>query len=347
MDQKINLVKNWVNNMSKIMILGGGSFGIALAKLLNDNKHDVTIWCHKKSHADFLNEKREDTIHLKGIQIDKNIKIISAINNLDDIEFLVIALPSFCIIENIEKIKHLLNENIIIINASKGFDIDNTEVFSNSFKKILPKNKYVVISGPSHAEEVSRKHTTLMVSSCIDRDTAITVQNIFSNSYMRMYTNTDIIGVEICGALKNIIALAVGIIDGMGMGDNTKAALMTRGLKEISRLGLKLGGKLETFFGISGMGDLIVTCTSIHSRNRRAGILIGQGMKTDLAISKIGTVEGYTAVKVSYKLSNINNIDMPITNALYFSLFENENVSEHFNKLMLRPYKDEVEFSQI
>lgn len=333
--------------MSKIMILGGGSFGIALATLLNDNKHDVTIWCHEKTHADTLNDLREDTIRLKGIKIDDNIKIISEIDNLNDVEFLVIALPSFCIIKTIESIKHNINENIIIINASKGFDIDSTDVFSNSFKKILPKNKYVVISGPSHAEEVSRKHTTLMVSSSINREAAMIVQNIFSNTYMRMYINTDVIGVEMCGALKNIIALAVGIIDGMGMGDNTKAALMTRGLKEISRLGLKLGGKLETFFGISGMGDLIVTCTSVHSRNRRAGILIGKGIDANTAVSQIGTVEGYTAVQVAYKLSSINNIDMPITNALYFSLFKNENLSDHFNKLMLRPYKDEVEFSQL
>ncbi|MDP4119398.1 MAG: NAD(P)H-dependent glycerol-3-phosphate dehydrogenase, partial [Bacillota bacterium] len=231
-----------------------------------------------------------------------------------------------------------------LVTVSKGLDANTQERISQVICRVIPGVDVAVLSGPSHAEEVARGMITTNVAASASDETAEFAQEIFMTDYFRVYTNNDIIGVELGGALKNIIALCVGVLDGMGMGDNAKAALMTRGMTEISRLGIKLGARLETFFGLTGMGDLIVTCTSMHSRNRRAGILIGQGKTAKEAIDEVKmVVEGVPATVAAYNLAKKVGVEMPIVNAIYGVLYEGKNVNDCLASLMTRPRKNETE----
>lgn len=237
--------------------------------------------------------------------------------------------------------KGKLNANVPIVSIAKGIEEGTDIRLSEVINEELP-NKVVVLSGPSHAEEVALQIPTTLVVTSKDMECAKEIQDLFMTSYFRVYTNDDIVGVEIGGAVKNIIALAAGVIDGIGYGDNTKAALMTRGMKEISRIGVALGGKEDTFYGLTGMGDLIVTCTSMHSRNRRAGILIGKGETLDSALKEVGmVVEGVKACKAFYELKEKMNISMPITDSLYKVLFQGKSAEEGVKELMERDKKNE------
>lgn len=263
---------------------------------------------------------------------------------LKDIDIFVLAVPTTSSREILEEIKNYLGENVIIVNLSKGFEVDTLKRISEISKEILPRNPFVALSGPSHAEEVGKDIPTTVVASSENLDASKIIQREFSTPIFRIYTNSDLIGVEIGGALKNIIALAAGMNDGLNYGDNSKAALMTRGVYEMSKLGITLGANPHTFNGLSGIGDLIVTCTSMHSRNRRAGILIGKGMSMQDACKEVGqVVEGVKTVESTYKLSKIYNIEMPITKVLYEILYKNYDPRKAVYELMTRKNKDEIE----
>ncbi|PJI06653.1 MULTISPECIES: NAD(P)H-dependent glycerol-3-phosphate dehydrogenase [Clostridium] len=332
--------------MQGITFIGGGSFGTALGIMLAKKGYDITIWDRNKQNVDDINTLKTNTRYLPDSVIPYNVKAV------DDIylaakqnKYVVLAVPSFAIREICKKIKSVISEEQIIISIAKGMEEESKKRLSEVIKEELPGNPVVVLSGPSHAEEVANDIPTTVVVSSTDMKYAEEVQDVFMTNGFRVYTNSDIVGVEIGGAVKNIIAIASGICDGMGYGDNTKAALMTRGMSEIMRIGVKLGGKPETFFGLTGMGDLIVTCTSMHSRNRKAGILIGKGVSCEEACRKIGmVVEGVKACKTFYELKESLKVSMPITNALYGVLFQNKDPRQQVNELMGRDKKYEYYF---
>lgn len=331
----------------KIAIIAAGSWGTALSMVLNDNGHDAFVWARNKDQIEEINKTRKNEKYLKGIELPDKIVFTScektAIENADAVLFSV---PSQQYSETLERFvkEHLITENQIIINVSKGIDMKTLETMSQITKRIAPRNTFVVLSGPSHAEEVSSKLPTALVSASVSRKAAEWVQDVFSNDYIRVYTNPDVVGVEISGALKNIIALGAGVSDGLGYGDNAKAALITRGIKEIADLGIEMGAQIETFRGLAGVGDLIVTCTSMHSRNRRCGILIGKGYEFEVAVAEIGmVVEGAYTVKAAYDLKGKYGVEMPITTELYKILYEGKNAREAVNSLMSRLKKNEID----
>lgn len=329
--------------MSKVSFIGGGSFGTALAILLAKKGEQCNIWCHRESSVVEINTKRENEKYLKGIRIPENVKAYSDLKEaLEDAEVIVLSVPSKAIREVSRKMAPMLKGSEIIVTVAKGIEKHSLKRMSQIIEDEIKGHSIVVLSGPSHAEEVARDIPTTVTAASEDMDAARKIQNLFSNNTFRVYTNSDLIGVEIGGAFKNIIALAAGISDGIGYGDNTKAALMTRGMSEIIRVGTKLSGKSETFYGLTGMGDLIVTCTSMHSRNRRAGILIGSGKSVEEAVEEIGmVVEGIEAVKGFYELKCKTDVEMPITTALYEVLFQGSNPKDKVTELMGRSYKEE------
>lgn len=329
--------------MNKIAFVGGGSFGTALAVLLSKKGLECSVWCHSENTVNDINVKRENTKYLKGIIIPERV---TAYNDIEETikgsEVVVLAVPSKAIREVARKISSILKGNEIIVTVAKGIEKHTLKRMSQIIEDEIKGHPIVVLSGPSHAEEVARDIPTTVTAASKSVEAAKKIQDIFSSNTFRVYTNDDLIGVEIGGAFKNIIALAAGISDGIGYGDNTKAALMTRGMSEIVRVGTKLCGKAETFYGLTGMGDLIVTCTSMHSRNRRAGILIGSGRTLEEAIEEIGmVVEGIEAVKAFYELKSKTDVDMPITTALYEVLFKGKDPKESVMELMGRKYKKE------
>ncbi|WP_160690473.1 NAD(P)H-dependent glycerol-3-phosphate dehydrogenase [Clostridium sp. C2-6-12] len=329
--------------MSKITFLGGGSFGTALAVLLAEKSNIVSIYDRDKNIVDEINTKRTNEKYMKDIMIPSEV---TAFDNIDEAiegaEYIVLSVPSHVIRSMCKMIKGKISKDVCIISIAKGIEEGSDKRLSVVIEEELD-NPVVVLSGPSHAEEVSMKLPTTIVSTSKDMEFAAKVQDLFMNSYFRIYTNDDLVGVEIGGAVKNIIALAAGVIDGLGFGDNTKAALLTRGMKEISRVGIALGGKAETFYGLTGMGDLIVTCTSMHSRNRRAGLLIGKGMPVEEALKEIGmVVEGVKACRAFYELKEKINISMPITDGLYKGLFEGKDPKAIIDELMMRDKKSET-----
>lgn len=331
--------------MVRIGVVGGGSWGSALAILLNNNDHEVHIWMRDKKQVELIRETRENKKYLPNIKIPKEINIS------DDIEeviygkdLLVLAVPSHGIRKVLEENRKHFNKKQVLVNVAKGIENDTLYRVSQIVKEILPENPYAVLSGPSHAEEVAMNMPTTVVSASVEKKVAEYVQDVFMSPTFRVYTNTDVIGVELGGALKNVIALGAGISDGLGYGDNTKAALMTRGIVEIARLGEKLGGNIITFAGLAGIGDLIVTCTSMHSRNRKAGILIGKGMEIDDVIETVGmVVEGIKTTKSAYELAKKHDIDMPITEEIYDVIYNNKDVKSSVINLMLRDKKHEME----
>ncbi|MCT4631741.1 MAG: NAD(P)H-dependent glycerol-3-phosphate dehydrogenase [Firmicutes bacterium] len=327
----------------RISFLGAGSWGTALAYVLSDKDYEIRMWTKEEDHYDSLVKERENVKYLPGIKLNDKIEFYNDIEKaLEGTDIVVLAVPSQAVRSVLELAKKYIKENKIIVNVAKGIENGSHMRISQVVADVLPKNKYVILSGPSHAEEVSNNTPTTIVSASDDSEAAELVQDIFMTESLRIYTNPDVIGVEVGGSLKNIIALGAGISDGIGYGDNTKAALMTRGISEMSRLGEAMGGKLDTFGGLSGIGDLIVTCTSMHSRNRRCGIMLGEGLSLDEAIENIGmVVEGAYTVKAAYELSLEYDVDMPITREIYKVLYEGANAKESVLSLMNRRKKDE------
>jgi len=329
----------------KIGILGSGSWGTGLSIVLNELDHDVMVYGRNKNTIDKILDTRFNEKHLPGVYIDEKIKFSTNCNvAIEGKDIIIIAISSQSVRELLKTCSSNIKKDQIIVNVSKGIEIDSLKTISEIVKEYLPDNEYVVLSGPSHAEEVAKKLPTTLVAACNNIKIAKLIQHEFSCSYLRIYTNPDVLGVELGGSLKNIIALGAGISDGLGFGDNSKAALMTRGIKEIAQLSEQLGADQATFKGLSGIGDLIVTCTSMHSRNRRCGILIGKGYSVDDAIKEIGmVVEGIYTIKSAYNLAKKMNVSVPITEELYKVVYENENPKKSVSRLMERKKKDEME----
>ncbi|MBD7910386.1 MULTISPECIES: NAD(P)H-dependent glycerol-3-phosphate dehydrogenase [Clostridium] len=329
--------------MSKIAFIGGGSFGTALAILLAKKGHEISIYDRDETVVNDINNNRRNDKYIKNLVIPESVTAFINIKEaVKSIDYLVLAIPSHVIRNMAKELREIIDESVPIISIAKGIDPETDERLSVVIEKEL-KNPVIVLSGPSHAEEVAAEIPTTIVVTSRNMEYAEEVQDLFMTNDFRVYTNEDIIGVEIGGAVKNVIALASGVIDGMGYGDNTKAALMTRGMTEIARIGIALGGKAETFYGLTGMGDLIVTCTSMHSRNRRAGILIGQGKTMKEALDEVGMiVEGVKACKAFYELKERIGISMPITDALYRALFMGKPPKVCVSELMKREKKSET-----
>ena len=327
----------------KVAVLGCGAWGTALALVLHQNGHDVTMWSYRADEIEQLRSTRESR-RLKGVSLPETMSFSAEFDCTAGCDLVVFATPSFAVRRTAAAVAPFLNEKAILVSVTKGIEADTglrmTEIIAQETGDIC---KVVALSGPSHAEEVARGIPTGVVAACGDLDAAQLVQDAFMNSVLRVYTNPDIVGVELGGALKNVIALSCGVSDGMGLGDNTKALMMTRGMAEMARLGVAMGGNSETFAGLSGMGDLIVTCTSMHSRNRRAGILIGQGKNTQEAMDEVGAVvEGYYAAASARMLAEKMGVDMPICRCAYEVLYENKQTKEVLMELMNRAKKDET-----
>jgi len=331
--------------MPKILIMGAGGFGTALAVMSHKIGHDITLWSPFLEEVSRLSLEREHKKLLPGVIIPIDVTITSSLDNPSQYELIIICTPSFAVRSSAKALRESgIESKSVVVCAAKGLEWESGKTMTDIIADELPLNSIVALSGPSHAEEVARDVPTSIVAASRSRNSAAAVQDILMNESLRIYISDDVPGVEYGGALKNVIALAAGVLDGLGIGDNAKAALMTRGMAEISRLGISLGAKAETFFGLSGMGDLIVTCSSMHSRNRRCGILIGQGVPPKEAVEKIGmTVEGYLCTKSAYELSIANNIDMPIVKAAYRVLYEGLPVMEAIRSLMDRPKRHESE----
>lgn len=329
--------------MDKIAFIGAGSFGTSLSLLLANKGYEVSLWDRNKEVVDDININRKNSRYLEDLEIPKNVTAYYNMEDaLNDCNYVVLAVPSHVVRTIAKELKGKISDEVILINIAKGIEEGTNMRLSEVINDELPNNQVVVLSGPSHAEEVAKAMPTTLVASSEHMEYAKKVQDLFMDKNFRIYTNEDIIGVEIGGAVKNIIALAVGVCDGLGYGDNSKAALMTRGMWEISKIGMYLGGQADTFYGLTGIGDLIVTCTSVHSRNRRAGILIGQGKSLNEAVEEVGmVVEGIKACRAFYEMKKDTGIEMPITDTLYNVLFENVDVKEAIVKLMLRDKKSE------
>lgn len=329
--------------MAKIGVVGAGSWGTALAILLHNNGHEVTTWARKEEDVKLFVEKRENPSKLPGIKIPDKIAFTSVLEQaVCGMDVIVSAVPSVAVRSTAERMASFLEEGQIIVNVAKGVEESTLMTMSEVIQQEIPKANVCVLSGPSHAEEVSRGLPTTCVVSAKCRKTAEYLQNIFMSPAFRVYTTPDILGVELGAALKNVIALAAGAADGLGYGDNTKAALITRGIGEIARLGTAMGAKVESFYGLSGMGDLIVTCASQHSRNRKAGYLIGQGYSMDKAMKEVKmVVEGVYSARAALRLSEKYEVEMPIVHEICKVLFEGKTAKEAVYDLMVRDKKIE------
>lgn len=333
--------------MEKVTVFGAGSWGTALSYVLAQNSHDLLLWTHRKEQAEEINNHTNER-YLKGIQLPDSIKATADLDKaVAHADIIVLAVPTKAIREVSSDIRARLTKKALFVHVSKGIEPDSLKRISEMIRDEIPAEfieEVVILSGPSHAEEVVLEHPTTVTAACANTQAANRIQDLFMNSYFRVYTNTDVIGVEIGGALKNIIALAVGITDGLGYGDNAKAAIMTRGLAEIARLGVKMGATPLTFSGLSGVGDLIVTCTSVHSRNWRAGNMLGKGKNVDEVLEEMGmVVEGIRTTKAAHQLAEKYQVPMPITQALYMVLFEGVKPEKAVEELMGRMKKNEME----
>ena len=332
----------------KITVLGSGGWGTALALLLTDNGHDVTLWSHSARRSALLEQARENP-RLPGVPLPEALHLSAALDSLRESGAVVMATPSFAVRETARMAAPLLREDAVVVSAAKGVERDTALCMTQVIEEELGgKGRVAALSGPSHAEEVGRRAPTGCVAASTDMAAAELVQDVFMSPRFRVYTNSDVLGVELGAALKNVLALCCGVSDGMGLGDNTKALLMTRGMTEMARLGVALGGRKETFAGLSGMGDLIVTCTSMHSRNRRCGILVGQGKRVEEAMKEVGaTVEGYYAALSAHQLAEKAGVEMPICECAYRVLYEGQSVREVVGALMSRNKKREADESWI
>ncbi|MCC8069609.1 MAG: NAD(P)H-dependent glycerol-3-phosphate dehydrogenase [Ruminococcus sp.] len=329
--------------MVKITVLGSGGFGLSLAIMCDKNGHEVTVWSNFSQEIEDIKKYGEHKTKLPNVKVLDSIKLTTNMDCINGSDIVIFGIPSKFVRSVAKKASKYITNNMIIVNTAKGLEEGTHKRMSEVLHDEIPQGKIVILSGPSHAEEVARDiPTTVVVASTVSRYAEI-IQEELSNPLFRIYVNNDIIGCEIGGSLKNIIALCSGISDGMGYGDNTKAALMTRGIAEMVRLGVALGAKTDTFSGLTGLGDLIVTCTSIHSRNYKAGVLIGQGISPQEAVTMVGTVEGYECCKVAWSLAKTLEVSMPITEQLYKILFEGESVRSSLPNLMGRPKRCEKE----
>ncbi|KIL44212.1 NAD(P)H-dependent glycerol-3-phosphate dehydrogenase [Jeotgalibacillus soli] len=332
----------------RVAILGAGSWGTALALVLADNGHDVRLWTHNKVQADVINETHRNERYLPNVELSSSIKGFYQLDKaIENTEIIVFAVPTKAMREVAEQVNKVCHGSKTIVHVSKGIEPDThlriSEIIKQSLSETILKD-LVVLSGPSHAEEVVLRHPTTVTAASDQIQAAEMVQDLFMNQHFRVYTNLDVVGVEIGGALKNIIALAAGITDGLGYGDNAKAALITRGLAEMARLGTTLGANPLTFSGLTGIGDLIVTCTSVHSRNWRAGNLLGKGKKLDEVLESMGmVVEGVRTTKAAFQLAQKLDVSMPITEALFHVLFNDVSPKEAVDQLMSRVKTNEME----
>lgn len=328
----------------KIAVLGSGGWGLAMAKSMAESGHEVWVWSHKPETTAMLREHRCNPKLLKGITLPERIVFTDDIGCAAGCPIVVVAVPSFAVCETAQKLAPILADGQVLVLLSKGFDLQHgccllSETLAREVGKDCP---VVALTGPSHAEEVSRGVPTAVLAASPRQTAAELVQNALSTEFFRVYTSPDIVSAELGGAMKNIMAVAVGISDGFGFGDNTKALLMTRGIAEMSRLGVALGGQAHTFSGLSGVGDLIVTCVSNHSRNRRFGLLVGGGMPVEQALEEVGAVvEGYFATRAVHQLTRDMNVDMPICQAMYAILVERKPLEEVVQNLLGRAKRAE------
>lgn len=331
--------------MANVGIIGAGSWGTALASLLYDNGHQVTVWSIDDKEVKMLSEEREHKTKLPGVKLPEEMIFTGDLEQtILGKEFLVMAVPSPFTRATAKKMCPYVAKGQILVDVAKGIEEHTLKTLSEQIEEEIPQADVAVLSGPSHAEEVGRKLPTTCVVGAKTRKTAEYLQKMFINSVFRVYTSPDIKGIELGGSLKNVIALAAGIADGLGYGDNTKAALITRGIAEIARLGVKMGGKLQTFTGLTGIGDLIVTCASVHSRNRKAGYLIGQGKSMQEAMDEVQmVVEGVYSAKAAKTLSEKYQVSMPIVAEVNAVLFEGKNPADAVDDLMLRESRGEVQ----
>ncbi|MED1863649.1 NAD(P)H-dependent glycerol-3-phosphate dehydrogenase [Fictibacillus nanhaiensis] len=334
--------------MDKVAVLGAGSWGTALAIVLADNGHNVSLWGRREDQVSEINDNHKNEKYLPGVELPKNIQATTQLNEcVKEADTIVLVTPTKAMREVLSQLKNELSSPVTIVHASKGIEPGTYKRISEIIEEELPEavlDSVVVLSGPSHAEEVSLRQPTTVTVSSINMKAAEKVQDLFINQNFRVYTNPDVVGVELGGALKNIIALGAGLSDGLGYGDNAKAALITRGLAEIARLGTHMGANPLTFSGLTGIGDLIVTCTSVHSRNWRAGNMLGKGMKLEDVLENMGmVVEGVRTTQAAYELSKREEVEMPITQVLYDVLFNGKGAKQAVDDLMQRSRTHEVE----
>lgn len=324
--------------MANVGVLGAGSWGTALALLLHKNGHHVTVWSISKEEVEMLDQEREHKSKLPGVKIPEDMVFTNELaEGIQGKDFLVLAVPSPFTRATARNMKPYVADDQIIVDVAKGIEEATLMTLSQQIKEEIPQADVAVLSGPSHAEEVGRGLPTTCVVGAKTRETAEYLQEAFMSDVFRVYTSPDMLGMELGGSLKNVIALAAGIADGLGYGDNTKAALITRGIAEIARLGVAMGGKMESFTGLTGIGDLIVTCASVHSRNRKAGYLMGQGKTMQEAMDEVKmVVEGVYSTKAAVKLAHKYNVSMPIIEQVNAILFEGKNPAEAVKELMLR-----------
>ena len=330
--------------MANVGIMGAGGWALGLAMTLNRNNHKVTVWSKVKAELDAIRETGQNERSLPGVMIPKEIVLSEDLKSLaENNDILIMAVASPYVRSTAKELSLTGVKNLKIVNVAKGIEEGTLRTMTQIIEEEIPDCKTAVLSGPSHAEEVSRFLPTTCVVGADNKESAEYIQNLFMNEYFRVYTSPDVLGIELGGALKNVVALAAGIADGLGYGDNTKAALITRGIHEITRLGLAMGGKIESFTGLTGIGDLIVTCASMHSRNRRAGILIGQGKTMQEAMDEVKmVVEGVYSAKAAMKLAKKYNVEVPIIEQVNLILFEDKKASEALKDLMGRDKKAEA-----
>lgn len=326
----------------KISVIGSGSWGVALACLLKSNGHDVKLWSYSKEEADMINNEKKCKF-LPEHKLPDNLPCYTSLEEaVKDTELILIVTPSMAIRSTLNNMKPFVKDNQVFLLCSKGMEPDTQKVYTEVIEEIYPNNKVAALSGPSHAEEVIKLLPTAVVIASKDEELLATLQDTFMCEHFRVYTNTDILGVELGGSLKNIIALCCGIAHGLGFGDNALAALITRGLLEISRIGIAVGADMQTFYGLTGLGDLFVTCSSVHSRNRKCGILLGQGLTLEEAKKEVGmVVEGINAIEGAYVLVKKYDIYAPIITEIYDILHNGKSVQEATLKLMTRGKKME------
>ena len=329
--------------MANVGIMGAGSWGTALALLLHRNGHRVPVWSLSEEAVEMLSVKREHVSKLPGVKIPEDMMFTTDVEStVKEKDFIVLAVPSPFTRSTARSMSQYVSDGQIIVDVAKGIEEDTLMTLSQQIEQEIPQANVAVLSGPSHAEEVGRGLPTIVVIGAKKEETAEYLQEMFMNEVFRVYTSPDMLGMELGGSLKNVIALAAGIADGLGYGDNTKAALITRGIAEIARLGVKMGGAIESFTGLTGIGDLIVTCASVHSRNRRAGYLMGQGRSMQEAMDEVQmVVEGVYSAKAAVKLGKKYEVSLPIIDKVSEVLFEGKDPREAVNELMLRDSKAE------
>lgn len=330
--------------MARIGIIGAGSWGIALTWLLTNNGHQVTVWSALGAEIDMLKQEREQKEKLPGVILSEKTEFTTSLESaVKGMDLLVLAVPSVFTRSTARQMSALVSEGQIIVNVAKGIEEKTLLTLSQVIEEEIPQAEVAVLSGPSHAEEVGKGMPTAIVAGAHRRSTAESIQSVFMSEAFRVYASPDVLGIELGAALKNVVALAAGIADGLGCGDNTKAALITRGIREIARLGMEMGGHFETFTGLSGIGDLIVTCASMHSRNRRAGILIGKGYTMEAAMAEVKmVVEGVYSAKAAMGLAEKYGVDLPIIAQVNAVLFEGKPAAQAVSDLMIRDKKIEI-----